>query len=358
MTGYCSLGYMLLLQVLSLLGVFHSPLWFTGHLFMTMERSVMLHTFFTYSLMRNSWALLLTVQLTLITVYIFVVIGYVFHHQDFVGSPSEEGICDTLAHCFAVGLFSGLRAGGGLGDLLPHRTTGWRLMFDFAFYLLAVLVILNIVYGIIIDTFAQLREEHNAVEQDNRSFCLICGQEAAVFDRQVEGGFAQHTDQVHNIWQYLFFLIYLKQKSEDEFTGQESYVSAKLKLKDVSFFPLRRSMDLTQVPQHLQTGAAAPTKAGAVVATSGSASSPTKLATGVSKFRDIVMQARQAAAKEAEEQEAAKPPTPVEQDSSMIYVAAACILSRYLLWSVPGRTLSTPVHSPTAQPPNRLTAVE
>ena len=48
------------------------------------------------------------------------------------------------------------------------------------------------------------------------------------------------------MWQYLYFMVYLNQKSDDEYTGQESYVSLKLGQQDVSFFPLNKSMDLPE----------------------------------------------------------------------------------------------------------------
>ena len=51
------------------------------------------------------------------------------------------------------------------------------------------------------------------------------------------------TQPTHNMWQYLWFLEYLDQRSCDEYTGQESYPEAKLKRHDVSFFPLHTATD-------------------------------------------------------------------------------------------------------------------
>ena len=67
-----------------------------------------------------------------------------------------QGVCGNLLECFAFGLFNGLRAGGGIGDLLPERRYTLRTLFDFAYFLIIVVIILNIVFGIIIDTFAQV----------------------------------------------------------------------------------------------------------------------------------------------------------------------------------------------------------
>ena len=155
-----------------------------------------------------------------------------------------SGVCTTLLECFTFGLLNGIRSGGGLGDLLPQRTHHLRNLYDFAFFLIIIVIILNIVFGIIIDTFAQLRDQKHSIEEDTRKYCLICGQQANDFDRYVEGGFAAHVKTAHNMWQYFYFMVYLNNKQEDEYTGQESYVFSKLQHQDVSFFPLNQSMDL------------------------------------------------------------------------------------------------------------------
>ena len=158
-------------------GAFLSPFWFAGHLLMIVNKSVLLHIVIR-SVLLNGWSLLLTALLTLIVVYLFIIIGYVFFEEDFVGSANSPGVCDSLLECFAFGLLDGLRAGGGLGDLLPRRAGGgsFRILFDFAFFLIIVVIILNIVFGIIIDTFAQLRDQKHSIEEDTNKYCMICGQ--------------------------------------------------------------------------------------------------------------------------------------------------------------------------------------
>jgi len=39
------------------------------------------------------------------------------------------------------------------------------------------------------------------------------------------------------MWNYLFYISYLKKKSKIEYTGIESYVGDKLDLDDISWFP-------------------------------------------------------------------------------------------------------------------------
>ena len=66
---------------------------------------------------------------------------------------------------------------------------------------------------------SQLRDQKHSIEEDTRKYCLICGQEASLFDRCVEGGFRHHVKETHNMWQYLYFMVYLDIKPDDEYTG-------------------------------------------------------------------------------------------------------------------------------------------
>lgn len=47
-----------------------------------------------------------------------------------------------------------------------------------------------------------------------------------------------HITQRHNIWNYLFYIAYIKDKCSTEFSGIESYVYKKFKDNDISWFPI------------------------------------------------------------------------------------------------------------------------
>jgi hypothetical protein len=44
----------------------------------------------------------------------------------------------------------------------------------------------------------------------------------------------------HYMWNYLFYIAYLKDKDSTEYTGIESYVADKLKKEEINWFPLLR----------------------------------------------------------------------------------------------------------------------
>lgn len=58
----------------------------------------------------------------------------------------------------------GIRMGGGIGEALSkinffnESIYYERLVYDISFFIIVIIIILNIVLGIIIDTFAQLRD--------------------------------------------------------------------------------------------------------------------------------------------------------------------------------------------------------
>ena len=78
----------------------------------------------------------------------------------------------SLMHCFLSSINYGLRYGGGMGDYLPPVTLqDWnlqdrwiRFFFDVCFNMIISVICLNVIFGIIIDTFAQLREESSERE--------------------------------------------------------------------------------------------------------------------------------------------------------------------------------------------------
>ena len=46
-----------------------------------------------------------------------------------------------------------------------------------SFFVVVIIVMLNIIFGVIIDAFAELRDADKARKQDIESRCLVCGLE-------------------------------------------------------------------------------------------------------------------------------------------------------------------------------------
>lgn len=138
-------------------------------------------------------------------------------------------------------------------------------------------LLLNIIFGIIIDTFGQLREESTNKNLIMVSNCFICGISKDVFDlyasnentnsgnnkmnsdddndgngggggsggsgngknnqRNSTSNFSEHIENVHNMWNYMLYILYLQEKNKNDFNGIESYVYELYESDDISWIP-------------------------------------------------------------------------------------------------------------------------
>lgn len=85
---------------------------------------------------------------------------------------------------------------------------------------------LNIIFGIIIDTFAALRDEKNRMQEDMKTKCFVCGLDRYTFEKNADG-FKMHIERDHQVWNYLYYLYYITKKDKTELNGIESYVTEK-----------------------------------------------------------------------------------------------------------------------------------
>ncbi|XP_069484568.1 inositol 1,4,5-trisphosphate-gated calcium channel ITPR2 isoform X4 [Ambystoma mexicanum] len=246
------------------------------------------------SVTRNGRSIILTAVLALILVYLFSIVGFLFLKDDFImdverlknrtpaigngdvtatylastmetcdkencpakepAQPDEEeenGIertCDTLLMCIVTVLNQGLRNGGGVGDVLrkPSKDEplfAARVVYDLLFYFIVIIIVLNLIFGVIIDTFADLRSEKQKKEEVLKTTCFICGLERDKFDNKTVS-FEEHIMSEHSMWHYLYFIVLVKVKDPTEYTGPESYVAQMIAEKNLDWFPRMRAMSL------------------------------------------------------------------------------------------------------------------
>lgn len=50
-----------------------------------------------------------------------------------------------------------------------------RVIYDLLFYFIVIIIVLNLIFGVIIDTFADLRSEKQKKEEVLKTTCFICG---------------------------------------------------------------------------------------------------------------------------------------------------------------------------------------
>lgn len=161
---------------------------------------------------------------------------------------STERACDTLLMCIVTVMNHGLRNGGGVGDILrkPSKDESLfpaRVVYDLLFFFIVIIIVLNLIFGVIIDTFADLRSEKQKKEEILKTTCFICGLERDKFDNKTVS-FEEHIKLEHNMWNYLYFIVLVRVKNKTDYTGPESYVAQMIKNKNLDWFPRMRAMSL------------------------------------------------------------------------------------------------------------------
>eukprot|EP01065_Artemidia_motanka_P042661 TRINITY_DN5763_c0_g1_i1.p1 TRINITY_DN5763_c0_g1~~TRINITY_DN5763_c0_g1_i1.p1 ORF type:complete len:2981 (+),score=515.22 TRINITY_DN5763_c0_g1_i1:142-9084(+) len=235
------------------LAVVYSPFFLSFHLLSVSTRNQTLHNVIR-AVTSQGGTLLVTALLAGIIIWYFTLLCFTLFRDKFgqrEGDSDNVHHCDDLSSCYHYLLSQAVRAGGGVGDLTSgHDWTASPLVLsvgllsDFFFFVLIQVILLNIMSGVIIDTFTKSREDKERIEADIRGSCFICGIESTQFDRQTEGGFESHVKGDHNMWCYIYFLHHLREKDPVTFTGPESFVYQQIQQHDLSFFPLNKAIAL------------------------------------------------------------------------------------------------------------------
>ena len=100
-----------------------------------------------------------------------------------------------------------------------------RIAYDLFFFLWIGILLFNIVTGLIIDSFAERREEDESRKRIMATECFICGIKNEDYDHEMlppgSASFRKHCDEEHNQWMYLLFVQYLRNKPACDYDGIE-----------------------------------------------------------------------------------------------------------------------------------------
>jgi hypothetical protein len=186
--------------------------------------------------------LLMAAILEIFVIYIFAFYIFFFFPED------AGGFCDSLWNCFKFSVSYGLQNGGGIADAFEH-STGVRLILDLLFFVVVLIILLNVFLGMIIDTFGSLRADKNEILRDTTEICFICGISKQVFDRASDepDGFNTHVKIDHNMWNYLYFIFLLWEQDKDDDDGLEQYVRRAIAVDEITWFPINKAMRLERV---------------------------------------------------------------------------------------------------------------
>jgi len=186
------------------------------------------------SFTKNLSMVMFTLLFSLILLFIFVAwsfrrdYAYAFEdHNSCNDKLHPEGHCggsmwDRLLLHIDYGLINPL-VGAYEDD--PWQWESWDAhTFGFLYYFLINLVASAIISGIIIDTFAEMRSDRKEVLEDLNTSCFVCDIEVVDFE-QANHDYQQHITNEHNMWQYVWLKIYLRDTDSKDYKGLELHVA-------------------------------------------------------------------------------------------------------------------------------------
>jgi hypothetical protein len=191
-----------------------------------------------------------------IIVYLFMWFSY-FYFSDFfnfdqiLDRESHEKIpepfCYSSLQCLLFMIQKGITQGGGIGEVIDkvsyyHDIPFFimRFFYDMLFFIIIILILGNVFLGIIVDTFGQLRDDNYYRENDLNNICFICQlSRDNCLIRNID--FQKHKKGIHNLWNYVYFLIYLHINNSNDFNREETSVWERLANQDFSWIPIEKS---------------------------------------------------------------------------------------------------------------------
>jgi hypothetical protein len=109
--------------------------------------------------------LVLTLVLTLFVIYSYTILLSEYYYGTLDLGDEDLDLCRNLYECFMYTVNWGLRNGGGIADSMTVEPKGAQFyqknIYDVSFFIFVNVIALNIIFGIIIDTFSEMRDEQH-----------------------------------------------------------------------------------------------------------------------------------------------------------------------------------------------------
>ena len=180
-------------------------------------------------------------------VYFYSNIGFFFFNEDYA-AEIETGIpdnyCKSLVFCFLTNIDAGIRARGGAADQMirvsfERNFTNYvrRIFFDVTYFLICIIIMIDLVFGIIIGTFSEMRSEEIKHQIDKENHCFICHVTREVAEKNNREDFVHHREVTHNLWNYVDYMIFLKFSDLHDLNAANAFARINLDAKNICFLP-------------------------------------------------------------------------------------------------------------------------
>lgn len=204
------------------------------------------------ALIRRWYSMGLVLMFTYIVTYIFAWCAFYFLHENFVfddiidmrnGDTRTESFCSSIVQCWMFNMDYGVRPQFGGGDVLgklsfKNDATFYviRWIYDTLFYIFIVLILRNLFFSIIVEAFAELRNQNYQRENDQKNICFICqiSRDECLYKSL---DFKEHVEIKHNMWNYVYFLMTLHLSNTSELDQVQKVVWDKIGNQDYTWIP-------------------------------------------------------------------------------------------------------------------------
>ncbi|XP_055890997.1 inositol 1,4,5-trisphosphate receptor-like isoform X3 [Biomphalaria glabrata] len=240
--------YYLLFLATSILGSLYHGYFFSFHLLNIVNNNQLLGGVIK-AVTQNGMSLLWVAILGLIVIYIYALIGFALLRVYF--DNEKTLFCSTLWQCTVTVIRFGL-----IGDMFEEIrdnpagssfSSFWPMvLYHVSFFIFITTIGLNIIFGIIVDTFSELRDLKWRAESDMKDTCFICSRNSYDFEHHGKG-FDHHVALEHNMWSYVYFIIHLDDIKASDYTALELHVAKLMEKENYEFIPLNRALCLSFV---------------------------------------------------------------------------------------------------------------
>ena len=184
--------------------------------------------------------------LLIFLVYFYSNIGFFYLNDNFqadIENDIPDNYCLCLSFCFMTNFDAGIRARGGAADQMIRisfeRNDNLyyiRIIYDISYFLICIIIMIDLVFGIILGTFSDMREKERKYDSDKINNCFICHITRETVEKRKED-FKFHRDKKHYLWNYVDYMIFLKFSETHELNAMNSFARHNLDMKSICFLP-------------------------------------------------------------------------------------------------------------------------
>ena len=240
--------YSICYMIFAILGLFVHHFFFSFHLIELIKSQPILKSVFLafYEPLAD---FVFTLIFFFILIYFYSLLIF-YRYYDLMPDYS----CDSPLICMMYIYSNTFTSGGNLGNFIDTKEESLnvsgdmeRYLLDISYTVIMVYIVWQMVSGLILDAFDNLRRDREEIEEDMETNCFICGLNREKIEKYYLGkeGFEKHL-QDHSVENYLFYMLYLEEKDPNEYSGFESYVKENIDKESIIWFPIGRSLKIEE----------------------------------------------------------------------------------------------------------------